>query len=307
MKMNNETDNTPSGILIVNKPHGMTSHDVVGKIRKLYGTRQVGHTGTLDPMATGVLAVLVGRAVKASEYAVEHDKTYLAGLKLGITTDTEDIEGNVLSRSESIPDAESVFDILGKFRGNIMQVPPMYSALKRDGQKLCDLARKGVSIEREARPVTVFSLCAETTDEKNGEYLLTVSCSRGTYIRTLCADIGAALGCGAVMSSLSRTRVGNFDIADAVSLDALEQMPLSERFGLLHDTESLFSDLPIIKLSDFFSRLALSGNEIYLKKIGVDLPVGSRVRLYDSSFFSLGEVRDFPDGRAVKPVKKFRL
>ncbi len=295
------------GILLIDKPTGITSHDVVGRVRRLYHTRQVGHTGTLDPMATGLLTVLVGRAVKASEYATAHDKTYEAGLRLGITTDTEDVTGQILTRSETLPSAEEVKAAAAAFVGEIWQVPPMYSALKREGQKLCDLARKGIEVEREARPITVYALSVETENESEGTYRLTVSCSKGTYIRTLCADIGRALGCGGAMSSLRRTETGGLSVANAVTIDALEALSSEEREAILLPTESLFASLPILSLPPFFARLAQAGNEIYLKKIGASYPVGQRLRLYDNAFFSLGEVREYDEGLAVKPIKKFRL
>lgn len=295
------------GVVLIDKGEGMTSFDVVGKIRRLYGTKQVGHTGTLDPMATGLLTVLVGRAVKASEYLTEHDKTYIATLKLGITTDTEDISGKILTRSENIPDTEAVKRVCAGFVGEIKQIPPMYSALKKDGKKLCDLAREGIEIEREARDITVYSLtCTET--EKNDEYTLEVACSKGTYIRTLCADIGKSLGCGGVMATLRRTSVGEFSLDDAVTLTQLENMTENERKALIKDTETLFSGHKKVVLPDFFARLCNSGCEIYLKKLGLDLKKGEKVRLYDKNgFFSLGEVREFEGGRAIKPIKKFRI
>ena len=277
-----------NGILILNKPKNITSHDAVAKLRRLYQTRQIGHTGTLDPMATGVLCILIGRAVKASEYAMDHDKSYRAGLKLGIVTDTGDITGKILSETNEIPSWEEVSAAVFQFRGEMRQVPPMYSAIKVGGEKLCNLARKGITVEREARPITVYDISCTPVCCEKGEYILDVSCSKGTYIRSLCEDIGRNLGCGGTMSSLVRTSAGGFSIEDSY-------------------TEELFSDLPIIRLPKFFAGLALAGNEIYLKKIGVDLQNGQRVRLYDDSFFSLGEVMSFPDGLAVKPVKKFRL
>ena len=295
------------GILLIDKPAGITSHDVVGKVRRLYGTRQVGHTGTLDPMATGLLVVLVGRAVKASEYATEHDKSYVAGLKLGLTTDTEDVTGKVLTRADALPDASAVREAADGFQGEILQVPPMYSALKREGEKLCDLARRGIEVEREARPITVYEIACETVNEAEGDYRLSVRCSKGTYIRTLCADIGKALGCGGVMSSLRRTEAGGFAVGEAVTLEELETMTAEEREACLRPVEELFAALPILRLPPFFARLATAGNEIYLKKVGAAYPIGQRVRLYDDSFFSLGEVREFADGLAVKPIKKFRL
>ena len=167
------------GILLIDKTAGLTSHDVVGRVRRLYGTRQVGHTGTLDPMATGLLVVLVGRAVKASEYATAHDKTYEAGLALGLTTDTEDVTGTVLTKSDRLPTADEVAAVLPRFRGDLWQVPPMYSALKQGGKKLYDLARQGVTVEREARPITVYRLTGHPVSEVEGRYDLTVSCSKG--------------------------------------------------------------------------------------------------------------------------------
>jgi len=295
------------GILLIDKPAGITSHDVVGRVRRLYGTRQVGHTGTLDPMATGLLVVLVGRAVKASEYATEHDKGYVAGLKLGLTTDTEDVTGQILTRTDILPNASAVREATEGFRGEILQIPPMYSALKREGEKLCDLARRGIEVEREARPITVYDLACETVNEAAGDYRLSVRCSKGTYIRTLCADIGKALGCGGVMSSLCRTEAGGFTVGEAVTLESLETMTAEKREARLRPVEELFASLPILRLPPFFARLAAAGNEIYLKKVGVAYPLGQRVRLYDDSFFSLGEVREFADGLAVKPIKKFRL
>lgn len=295
-----------SGILILSKPRGFTSHDAVAKLRRLYSTKQVGHTGTLDPMAEGVLCVLIGRAVKASEYATEHDKSYRAGLKLGIVTDTGDVTGNILRTCEKLPNADEIAAAADSFLGEIMQIPPMYSALKVGGEKLCDLARRGITVEREARPIIVHSISCTPSDPSAGEYILDVSCSKGTYIRTLCEDIGEKLGCGATMSSLVRTKSGDFSLSDAYTLDELEAMTSEERYSVLRETEELFSDCPIVRLPPFFARLALCGNEIYLKKLGAELPVGQRVRLYDSCFFSLGEVREYPDGAAVKPIKKFR-
>lgn len=294
----------PSGILILHKPVGITSHDAVYKIRRLFGTKRVGHTGTLDPLAEGVLVMLIGRAAKAAEYLVADTKKYVATLRLGITTDTEDITGNVLTESRDIPSAEQVQAVLDQFRGDILQIPPMYSALKIGGKKLCDLAREGKTIEREARPITIHSLSAVSTDSQT-DYVLNVTCSSGTYIRTLCADIGAALGCGGVMATLKRAAAGDFDIENSVTLEALEQMTLEERLTLLQPTESLFSVLDSVKLPDFYYRLCINGCEIYQKKIKTDYPVGVRVRMLtpDGTFFALGEVREYENGTAIKAIK----
>ena len=297
----------PSGIIIINKPAGFTSHDCVNKIRRLFNTKKVGHTGTLDPMATGVLPILIGRAAKAAELLVSDDKIYRAGLRLGITTDTEDTSGEVLTECADIPPKETVYEVCKSFVGNIMQTPPMYSALKVDGKKLVDLARRGISVEREARPICVHSIDAIGTDSQS-DYILTVHCSKGTYIRTLCADIGAALGCGGAMSALERLKSGNFKIEDSHSLDELENLTLEERYALLMPTESLFSELDCVKLAPFFEKLCRSGNEIYQKKIGTAYPVGTRVRISGADgFFALGEVREYESGSAIKAIKLFSL
>ena len=296
----------PDGILLIDKPAGMTSHDVVWRVRKLFGTRKVGHTGTLDPMATGVLVVLLGRAAKASEYVSHDEKSYVATLRLGLTTDTEDSTGTVLTTSDKLPDAASVYTALDAFRGQIMQIPPMYSALKVNGQKLCDLARRGEVIEREARPVEIKALTAEPLSVPS-DYKLSVTCSGGTYIRTLCADIGASLGCGAVMASLRRTAASGFSIDECHTLDELEEMTHDARCACLLDVEGLFSDLSAVMLPDFYRTLCRNGCEIYQSKIKTSHPIGSRVRLCDASgtFFALGEVGEYESGTAIKMIKLF--
>ena len=295
-----------SGVLLIDKPCGMTSHDVVYKVRKLYNTKKVGHTGTLDPLATGVLVVLVGRAAKAAEYLVSDDKRYIAGIRLGLTSDTEDITGNILSRDTNIPDSDRVYGVVSSFVGDIMQTPPMYSALKVDGKKLVDLARQNITVERQKRQIHIDSI--ECTKVSDTDYTLTVECSKGTYIRTLCADIGEKLGCGAVMRSLRRERAGNFDIADAHTLDEIGEMSEEEKTGLLIPTESLFADLEAVSLSQFYEKLSRNGAEIYQKKIGTHFDVSQRVRIYGKSgFFALGEVMEFEDGSAIKPIKFFEL
>ena len=295
----------PSGILILHKPIGITSHDAVYKIRRLYGTKRVGHTGTLDPLAEGVLVMLIGRAAKAAEYLVSDKKSYSATLRLGLTTDTEDVTGAVLTRYDgSLPSPEKVKEACDSFLGETKQIPPMYSALKVGGKKLCDLAREGKTIERQPRSITVFSInateCADACD-----YKLDVTCSSGTYIRTLCADIGASLGCGGVMATLCRTMAGGFSIENAVTLEQLEAMSENGRHALLLKTESLFDTLDTVRLPAFYHRLCTNGCEIYQKKIRTDLPIGARVRLCSESgeFFALGEVREYPDGTAIKAIK----
>lgn len=304
----NEIPNEPCGVLIIDKPAGMTSHDVVGKVRRLYGTRRVGHTGTLDPMATGVLTVLIGRAAKAAEYLSSDRKTYLATLRLGLTTDTEDTTGEILTQCDHIPDEAAVMAVLPRFRGEIMQIPPMYSALKVNGQKLYDLARRGEVIERQARPITVHRLEAERLNDT--DYALTVTCSAGTYIRTLCADIGAALGCGGAMASLRRIEAGGFSLERAYAPAALEEMTEEARLSLLLPIASLFENLPAITLSAFHERLIRGGCAVDQRKLGQKLDLGMRARLMNASgeFFALGEiVADEKDVLCVKSIKTFVL
>ena len=298
----------PCGILIVNKPIGLTSHDVVGRVRRLFGTRRVGHTGTLDPLAEGVLVVLIGRAAKAAEYLVCDEKCYRATMRLGLTSDTEDITGTLVPSESPIPVQEQVLANCRNFVGQIQQIPPMYSALKVDGQKLYDLARRGITVERQARPITIHALTATPTDTPT-DYLLDVTCSAGTYIRTLCADIGASLGCGAVMATLQRTAAGGFSLDSAHTLEELEAMNADERLACLLPTEHLFATLPAARLPAFYERLFRSGCEIYQKKIGTHLELGTRVRVCtaDGKFFALGEVREYENGTAIKSIKLFDL
>jgi len=303
-----ERDNRPGGILPIFKPAGITSHDVVNKVRRLYGTKRVGHAGTLDPMATGVLIVLVGRAAKACEYISSDTKGYRAEMRLGITTDTEDTTGEILTRSENIPDADKVGEVCSEFVGKIKQIPPMYSALKVNGQKLYDLARQGVVIEREAREIEVFSLRCEPAGNAEN-YVLDVECSGGTYIRTLCADIGARLGCGAAMSALERTEACGISLSECHTLDEIEGMSENEREGLLLPVERLFSDLQIVRLPAFFEKLFRDGCPICQWKIKTAIAVGKRVRIANGKgeFFALGEVVAKDAETVIKSVKIFEL
>lgn len=296
------------GVILVNKHKGVTSHDIVFKIRRLFGTKKVGHTGTLDPLATGVLPVLVGRAAKAAEYLLSENKKYIAELKLGITTDTEDITGTILSKTDTLPTKSEFFDACRQFVGEIQQVPPMYSALKVNGEKLVDLARRGIEIEREARKITVYSLEPEVINEAEGLYRISVACSKGTYIRTLCKDIGERLGCGATMTELIRTESGTFNINDSYTIAELEEMDLEKRLSLLTPVESLFTEAPAVTLPDFYAKLCRSGCEIYQSKIKTNLALGTFVRICDKNgFFALGQIKDYEGGSAIKSLKLFVL
>lgn len=295
-----------SGILILDKPAGMTSHDVVNRARRLYGTRQVGHTGTLDPMATGVLPLLVGRAVKASEYLSARDKRYEAEFCLGFVSDTEDSAGTLTKTGAPIPESEAVLAAAAAMRGRRMQTPPMISAVKIGGKKLLDYARQGQTPEIPPREIEIYEIEAAPL-EKN-LYTLSLSVSKGAYVRTIIADVGKALGCGAVMTALRRTRSGDFSLGQAHTLEELEALEPDARHALLLPVESAFLNLEALNLPDFYARLCKNGCEIYQSRLKSALPDGARVRLYERNvFFGLGEVRAYPAGSAVKMIKLFAV
>ena len=255
-------------------------------------------------MATGVLPVLINRGVKASEFMLTSDKHYITTLLLGVTTDTEDVTGEVLTRCDDRPSEAAVREAALSFVGEYMQTPPMYSALKVGGKKLYELAREGRVIEREARPVRIHSISVERLSDV--EYSLDVKCSKGTYIRTLCADIGARLGCGGVMKTLERCEASGFLISDGITLDELEAMSDAERWERVLPIEHIFREKREVQLAPFFARLARAGQQIYLSKIKTSIPEGELVRLSDGDgFFALGEVREFDGGPAIKPIRQF--
>ena len=295
-----------NGIIILNKEAGMTSQTAVNKVKRLFGADKAGHTGTLDPMATGVLPILINRAVKAGEYMLCSEKHYLAECLLGITTDTEDTSGKILSECKDYPDESEVLSVCERFRGEIMQTPPMYSAIRVNGRRLMEMARNGETVEREARPVTIYSLDAKKIEENR--YAFDIECSKGTYIRTVCADIGASLGCGGAMSSLCRLEAAGFKLEESHTLSELEGMSEREREALIVPVEKIFEKYPIFRLPPFYAALAHNGACIYREKCHFELPLGSLVRLYDNEgFFALGEVTQREGEIAIKPQKQFRL
>lgn len=255
-----------SGIIIIDKSPGWTSMDVCAKLRGILRERRIGHAGTLDPMATGVLPVFVGRATRAVEYAAGGEKEYVAGLRLGQVTDTQDITGTVLDCRPVAVTAEELEGVLDGFRGEISQIPPMYSAVKVNGKKLYELARKGRQVERKPRPVTIFSLVLEGQSGP-ADFLLRVRCSKGTYVRTLCHDIGQALGCGGCMSSLRRTMAGGYTLEDAVTLDQVEQA--EDPAGLLLPVDSCFRQLPALTLTPAQARRVRNGGAFSFSREGV--------------------------------------
>ena len=249
-----------NGIVIVDKPAGWTSQDVVSKLRGVFKTRRIGHGGTLDPMATGVLPVFVGRATRAVEFFEHAEKTYIATLRLGIHTDTEDITGRVLEERQVAVTRDMLEEALTHFRGEISQVPPMYSAIKVGGQKLYELARKGREVERQSRPVTIFRLECQGFDGVDATLL--VHCSKGTYIRTLCKDIGQALGCGGCMASLRRISAGAYQEAEAVSLETL--VNAEDPGAYLLAVDSVFAAYPSVTLTENQEKRCRNGNSFSL-------------------------------------------
>lgn len=273
-----------NGIVIVDKPQGWTSQDVTARLRRVYATRRIGHGGTLDPMATGVLPVFVGRATRGVEFFEHAEKTYDTVLLLGRTTDTQDVTGIVLAEKAVHLSPADIEKVLPRFRGDILQVPPMYSALKVNGKKLYELARKGQEVERQPRPITVFEL---TNLGFDGTRLsLRVRCSKGTYIRTLCQDIGDALGCGGCMEALRRVRAGEYGIEDAVPLEQLLESETPERY--LRSLDTMFAHCPAVTLTPNQEKRCRNGNPF-----SSPLPQGT-YRAYSQSgeFLMLAKVED---------------
>ena len=251
-----------NGIVIVDKPSGWTSQDVTARLRRVFDTRRIGHGGTLDPMATGVLPVFVGRATRGVEFFEHAEKTYETLLLPGLTTDTEDVTGTVLQKRQVSLAERDVEAVLPRFRGEILQVPPMYSALKVNGQKLCDLARKGKEIARKPRPITIHEL--EFLGFQEGMVKLRVRCSKGTYVRTLCKDIGEALGCGGCMAALRRTAAGSYDLSQAVPLQTLLDTQEPEQY--LRSVDTMFSRYEAVTLTPNQETRCRNGNSFSLKK-----------------------------------------
>ena len=249
-----------NGIVIIDKPQGWTSQDVTARLRRVMGTRRIGHGGTLDPMATGVLPVFVGRATRGVEFFEHAEKIYEATLRLGLTTDTEDVTGTVLEQKVVDISEQEFLDILPKFRGKIQQIPPMYSALKVGGQKLCDLARKGKEVERQPREIEIFEL--ECLEFSGNTARLRVHCSKGTYIRTLCKDIGEALGCGGCMAALRRVSAGEYTIEEAVPLEEL--LTAEDPAPYLRQVDTMFRNYPAVTLTANQEKRCRNGNSFTL-------------------------------------------
>lgn len=282
-----------NGIVIVDKPQGWTSQDVTARLRRVFDTRRIGHGGTLDPMATGVLPVFVGRATRGVEFFEHAEKTYETVLRLGITTDTEDITGTVLADRPVDVTAQAVEQVLETFRGDILQVPPMYSALKVNGQKLYDLARKGREVERQPRPITIHELTLLGMD--GADVRLRVRCSKGTYIRTLCKDIGETLGCGGAMAQLRRIQAGEYTAEEAVPLETLLMAEKPEQY--LRPVDSMFRQYPAVTLTVNQEKRCRNGNAFSLK-----LPDGTyRAYSGQGEFLMLAKVEE----NVMSTIKSF--
>ena len=250
-----------NGILLIDKAEGWTSSDVVIKLKGVLRERRVGHSGTLDPMATGLLAVFIGRATRAVEFAEAHAKRYTSGLRLGVTTDTQDVTGTVLRSCPANVAEDELKAVLTRFTGELEQIPPMYSAIKINGQKLYDIARRGGEVERRPRHITVSGI--SVVGRSGNDFVLDISCSKGTYIRTLCNDIGDALGCGGCMSSLRRTAAGDFSVSQAYTIDEVVAAAAAGEAGkLLLPTDSMFAALPRCTAGAQDERRIKNGNEI---------------------------------------------
>lgn len=277
-----------NGILCINKPQEYTSFDVIARIRGMSKTKRVGHSGTLDPMATGVLPVFIGNATKACDMLPNDNKSYLAEFKLGIRTDTLDITGKVLNECKSEITAKAVEDCLKHFRGEILQIPPMYSAVRVNGQRLYDIARQGREIERQPRAVTVFELKLEHFDENTQKGRLHIKCSKGTYIRTIIGDLGDALNTGAAMTALCRTEACGFTLDDCITLEQAQQLTSDGSLEKhLLKTDRIFYHLPKIQLNEIQSVKFKNGVKLDLNRVKYK-DINGNHRVYDDQKNFLG-------------------
>lgn len=293
------------GVLLLDKPVGWSSNDALIRAKRLLNAQKAGHTGTLDPFATGLLPLCFGEATKFSHDLLEADKTYETTVHLGVTTTTGDTEGEVLEQRELTVSEADILAVLPQFTGPIAQVPPMYSALKRDGKPLYEYARAGITLEREPRNVVIHSL--EFLGYEAPFLRLRVCCSKGTYIRVLGEDIGRTLGCGAHLNALRRTGVGSLMLSKSITLDMLDAMPETERAGLLDPVDALLSNFPAVQLSDVLAARLLQGQRLALAKETVELPAETgRVRVYRQSDGSLLGSAQFQAGGILAPERLIR-
>lgn len=281
-----------TGIICLDKPAEMTSFGAVARMRRIANEKKIGHCGTLDPMATGVLPLLLGNTTRFLEFLPDSGKHYRARIRLGTVTDTLDITGTVLETREVKACAEDILKLLPRFRGEIMQVPPMYSAVSKNGVRLYELARKGIEIEREARPVTIESLELTDFDDNAHEYELEISCSKGTYIRTLASDIGEALGCGAAMTALRRTRAAGFALGQCISLEQAQEYAEN---GTLEEhllpIDAALGDYPTVRVTAAQGKRFSNGGALALERLHISAADGACLRVYcEDNFLGMGEI-----------------
>lgn len=297
------------GIICINKPQGMTSFDVVAVMRKLLNEKRVGHAGTLDPMATGVLPIFIGRATKVIDLLPINQKRYTATLKLGIKTDTGDITGKILALGHVKTNRSELEAALEHFKGDTLQIPPMYSALKHKGMRLYDLARQGIEVERSARKIFIYEINLINSDELNNQYTIDILCSKGTYIRSLCEDIGSILGCGATMMSLSRTMSSGYTLEDSISIEQARQFSLKNSLSKsnllakkIQIVESAFYILPEVFVTESQAVRFLNGGALFMSRIDNCPSNGMcRVKTKQGCFLGLG----FSDSKSEQLVSKY--
>lgn len=293
-----------NGVINIYKERGFTSHDVVAKLRGILKQKKIGHTGTLDPEAEGVLPVCLGKGTKLCDMLTDHDKTYEAVMLLGQSTDTQDTTGKVLKTAEVCVTEEQVRAAILGFVGSYEQIPPMYSALKVNGQKLCDLARAGKEVERKSRTVEIHSI--EILEMRLPRVRMSVSCSKGTYIRTLCHDIGEKLGCHGCMEKLTRTKVGQFLISDSLTLSQVEKLRDEGRLSeVILPVDRVFDSFPAVILKEESGRLGYNGNPFGLKDLEGEEPPSKQVRVYDREGQFIGIYCWNRQQRLFRPVKMF--
>lgn len=297
-----------NGIINVYKEKGYTSHDVVAKMRGILKIKKIGHTGTLDPDAEGVLPVCIGKATKLVDMITDKDKTYEAVLKLGITTDTQDMTGKVLSTREVKVNKQEIEAAIKSYIGEYEQLPPMYSAIKVNGKKLYELARQGKEIERKRRPVIIYDIRILDFNEKDNEIRVSVDCGKGTYIRTLLYDIGETLGCGGTMKSLLRVAVGSFQLSQALKLDEIEKLNREgQLLPYVKQVDDMFGDLAKVKVAREFHKLIYNGNcfmQEHLKEQQTSIN-SQRVRVYDEDDNFIGIYQYIPEENTYHPIKMF--
>lgn len=296
------------GIINVYKEKGYTSHDVVAKMRGILKMKKIGHTGTLDPDAEGVLPICIGKGTRLVDLITDKDKTYAASCKLGITTDTQDISGKILSRTNATVTLSQLQEAIKAYIGEYMQLPPMYSAIRVDGKKLYELARQGLEVERERRRVVIHDIRLEDFDEEKQEFKVTVHCGKGTYIRTLLHDIGERLGCGACMVELTRTAVGSFSIHEALRLSVVEALVREDKLSdHIVKIEEIFCGYSKITLKQEYDKLVHNGNLFLPDQSQEGQPAlpGKQVRVYDSEDRFIGIYEFSSEKGAYTPVKMF--